>query len=202
MHRQLALLGTGIFLQVAMFAIAQAQVPDPKKILDLITDTADRICYVIADKGSATSTEAKGAVNVELSGLASRLLGAGVRGNGGITSEEYQSVLRSELATSIRDSAACKLRVFESLQPKLLVVAPVPAPQPETSTVVTNYVVCVGEYQNRCPPNSVYLYCGASVPDWAKNECRTFGVTRLNDVPGNKCGYYTAQVTCTRSVSR
>jgi hypothetical protein len=104
----------------------QAQAPDVEKILALITNTADRICYVIADKGSASSAEAKGAVNVELTGLASRLVGAGVKGTGGITNDEYQGVLRQELATSIRESAKCKLQVFESLKAMVLTV-PVPS---------------------------------------------------------------------------
>jgi hypothetical protein len=78
---------------------------------------------------------------------------------------------------------------------------PNPLP-PETSTIAVNYVVCVGEYQNRCPANSVYLYCGASVEAWARNECKSFGATKLSDTGGNKCGYYVAQVTCTKSVSK
>jgi hypothetical protein len=123
MKRQLSLLATAFVLQVASSSsMAQAQSPDAEKILALITGTADRICYVIADKGSALSEEVKGAVNVELSGLASQLIGAGVKGTGGITNEEYQGVLRQELATSIRESAKCKREVFESLQAKLLTV--------------------------------------------------------------------------------
>jgi hypothetical protein len=126
-RRQLSLLATGIVPQVASSSsIVHAQASDVKAILDLITNTADRICYKIADTGSASSAEARGAVNAELSGLASRLLGAGVTGTGSITNDQYQNVLRQELATSIRESAKCKLQVFESLKAMLLTV-PVPS---------------------------------------------------------------------------
>jgi len=93
---------------------------DPKTALSLITNTAHQICYVISDKGSSSSSEVRGEVKAKLSGLAARLGEGGLEGTGGITSDEYQSVLRDELAKSIRDSAACKLKVFESLSAKLL----------------------------------------------------------------------------------
>jgi hypothetical protein len=130
MNRQLSLLATGFVLQVVSWtSMAQAQAQDVAKILELIANTADRICYVIVDKGSASSAEAKGAVNVELNGLASRLIGAGVNGTGGITNEEYQNVLRQEMANAIHDSAICKLQVLESLNPKLLTVPVSPKPE-------------------------------------------------------------------------
>jgi hypothetical protein len=112
------------FLQVASSSIAQAQAPEYKAIIDLITNTADRICYVFADKGSASSTEVRGAVNVELSGLASRLAGAGVKGTGSISNDEYSNVLREDVGGLIRQSLACKERVFNSLLAKLLIVTP------------------------------------------------------------------------------
>jgi hypothetical protein len=64
MSRQLALFATGIFLQVASSSIVQAQALDVRGALELITNTADQICYRIADKGSASITDVKGAVNV------------------------------------------------------------------------------------------------------------------------------------------
>jgi hypothetical protein len=84
--------------------------------------------------------------------------------------------------------------------------APSPAtakvePPTETSTITANYLVCVGEYPQKCPQNAVYLYCGSSVTEWAKKECKSFGETKLSDIGGNKCGYYVAQVTCTKTVS-
>jgi hypothetical protein len=124
MSRQLSLFATGVFLQVASSSIVQAQALDVRAALDLITNTADRICYRIGDKGSASNTDVKGTVNVELNGLASLLAGAGVKGTGSITNDDYQNVLRQDLAGLISQSAACKERVFNSLAAKLLIVTP------------------------------------------------------------------------------
>ena len=67
--------------------IAQRRLVKPAKInqaigrlKDLITNTADRICYRIANKGSASNTDVNGTLNVELNGLASLLAGTGVKG--------------------------------------------------------------------------------------------------------------------------
>lgn len=70
------------------------------------------------------------------------------------------------------------------------------------ATVTANYLVCIGEHGDRCPPNSVHLGCGDTVARWAKAECSSFGETKLDDVGGNKCGYYTAQVTCQKVLRR
>ena len=70
---------TAALIGVVAAYTGQAQTNDLKATLELITTTADRICYVIADKGSSSSAEVKGAVNVELKGLAARLAGAGAQ---------------------------------------------------------------------------------------------------------------------------
>jgi hypothetical protein len=109
----------GIFFQIASGAV-QAQVQDVGQTLDVINNTADRICGVVRDSGSASSSAVQGAVNAELSGLASRLAGAGLQGTVSITNEDYQGVLRNELGSTLSNVAACKLKVFESLQNKLI----------------------------------------------------------------------------------
>lgn len=103
------------------------------KALELITNTADRICNIISTKGEADSSEAKGNVTAQLNGLASKLADIGISGSGSINKEKYQNVLQQDLATALKDSAACKFKVFDSLQSKLLETGPahpVPAPQP------------------------------------------------------------------------
>lgn len=91
-----------------------------QKALDLITAAADRICNVVSTRGEVNSSEVKGNVTVQLRGLASKLAEAGVSGTGSITSEQYENVLRSDLAATLRDNTACRLKVFETLQQKLL----------------------------------------------------------------------------------
>jgi len=95
-----------------------------QKAIELIESAADRICNVVSTKGEAKSSEVKGNVNAQLSGLASKLVDVGVSGAGSINSEDYQSVLRQDLAATLKDNAACKLKVFDTLQSKLFSPAP------------------------------------------------------------------------------
>jgi hypothetical protein len=120
MGQRLSFLIAVTFLQVLSASSrvhAQAVV---EVTLGLIANTADRICGVIKDTGSASSAEAKGVVRVELQGLASQLVSAGAQGSGGIGSDAYQGVVREQLASVLRTNADCKLRVFEVLQVKLV----------------------------------------------------------------------------------
>jgi hypothetical protein len=94
-QRQLFLIAV-TFLQV-LSASSKVHAQGANATLDLIGTTADRICGVVVLAGSATSTDAKGAVNVELKGLASQLENAGVQGSGGITTQEYQGSCGSSL---------------------------------------------------------------------------------------------------------
>lgn len=72
----------------------------------------------------------------------------------------------------------------------------------ENTTITASYVVCIGEKAEMCPPNAVHLPCYSSVADWANKECKSFGETKLSSRSGNRCGYYTAQVTCVKSVAQ
>ena len=88
--------------------------------LDLITTTADKICNVVSTKGETDSYDVQGQVKAQLSGLAAKLAGVGVSGTGGINNEQYQNVLRKDLASTFHDNAECKSKVFQTLQAKLL----------------------------------------------------------------------------------
>lgn len=110
---------------------AHADSLDPQRALELIESTADRICNVVLTQGEAKSSEVQGKVNAQLSGLASKFVEAGVSGAESINNEDYKSVLRQDLAATLKDNAACKLNVFNTLQSKLLGPAPAPAPLPE-----------------------------------------------------------------------
>jgi hypothetical protein len=69
--------------------------------------------------GLASSAEAVDAVNLELSGLARRLVGAGLNCTEGITNEEYQNVLRKELANTFIKTFDFIQRVSNSLEAKM-----------------------------------------------------------------------------------
>lgn len=136
-------LNARIFLLVVMIAampathdIARAEsLEAQQKALELITNTADRICNIVSTKGDADSSEAKGDVKAQVNGLLSKLADIGVSGSGSINNETYQNVLRQDLSATLKDNAACKLKVFDSLLSKLLEPAPanpvtVPLPPP------------------------------------------------------------------------
>jgi len=102
------------------FSVYAAAPLDAQQAMDLITNTADRICNVVSTKGDAESSEAKGEVKAALSGLAAKLADVGVSSSGSINSDQYQNVLRQDLASTLKNNAECKLKVFDTLQAKLL----------------------------------------------------------------------------------
>ena len=102
------------------FSVYAAAPLDAQQAMDLITNTADRICNVVSTKGDAESSEAKGEVKAVLSGLAAKLADVGVSSSGSINSDQYQNVLRQDLASTLKNNAECKLKVFDTLQAKLL----------------------------------------------------------------------------------
>lgn len=63
-------------------------------------------------------------------------------------------------------------------------------------------LVCIGEHQRVCGPNTVWLSCGSSASNWAQktfpNACRNVREDRLSSVGGNRCGYSVVQVICTQ----
>lgn len=88
--------------------------------LRAITDTADKICGVVAAAGESQSTKVSGDVKAQLSGLAKRLADLGLTGTGSLEADSYAGVLRSDLPTALDSQRECKLKVFDSLQKRLL----------------------------------------------------------------------------------
>lgn len=197
----------GIVAKIQAFAISAAlftllvsiahgqSIDEQAKALNLITETADRICNVVSDKGTANSSEVKGDINVQLSRLASLLAAAGITGTASITNEAYQGPLRQDLAKVLNDNATCKLQVFISLQNKLILQAPSATPK------IFKTVVCTGEYESNCPgPHHLFYTCGyfGSDNEIATKVCAKGPqkVLRLKTVSGHKCGYALIEVTC------
>src|SRR4051794_21144455 len=101
----------GFPLALLVHSAAWTQPPGPahadtfgnqQRALALITDTADRICSVVRDRGEASSSEVQGEVRAQLNGLASRLADVGVNGAGSISNGRYEGVLRGQLADTLR----------------------------------------------------------------------------------------------------
>jgi hypothetical protein len=108
-------------LTVTSYNYAIAQNLDQKqRALDLITNTAERICGEALTSGNIESSEVQGKVEGQLKGLASKLAEAGISGSGKIVNEQYKGVLRSELASTLHDIRRCKLTILQSLKGELL----------------------------------------------------------------------------------
>jgi len=71
----------------------------------------DKICNVVSLQGEIESSEVKGQVKAQLSGLAAKLADVGVSGTGSINNEQYQNVLRQDLAFKRRPAARAEIRV-------------------------------------------------------------------------------------------
>jgi hypothetical protein len=89
--------------------------------LKAITDTADKICGVVAAAGESQSAKVTGDVKAQLSGLAKRLADLGITGTGTFETDSYAGVVRSDLPTALSSQMDCKLKVFDTLQSKLLI---------------------------------------------------------------------------------
>ncbi|QOZ33255.1 hypothetical protein XH92_17550 [Bradyrhizobium sp. CCBAU 53421] len=119
---------SGIRIVGSIFAIfsaseasAQSQAIDAQaKALDLITNAADRICSIVNQAGSSESLNVKGEVKAQLSGLIRQLAELGINGAADFNSDQYVGVIRTDLATAIKDNAQCKFNVFDKLQAKMI----------------------------------------------------------------------------------
>ena len=130
MSKKLLILAVAAFLQALITPPrAQAQGLSEAQLI-VIANTAERICGVVKDQGSASSAAAKGAVSVELKGLASELAKAGAEGSGSISSEEYQGVVREQVGPLMKDLSNCRFQVFQILAFKIAPGGTSPPPPP------------------------------------------------------------------------
>ncbi|QQO35330.1 hypothetical protein JJC00_06500 [Bradyrhizobium diazoefficiens] len=115
MSTRFLFLAVACFLQVLLIPpSAHAQGLNEAQLI-VIASTAERICGVVKDQGSASTAAAKGAVSVELRGLASQIQSTGGQNSGSITTDEYVGVIREQAAPLIRDLSKCRFEVFTIL---------------------------------------------------------------------------------------
>jgi hypothetical protein len=123
----MAMLG-GVRFFVFFFAIfaaseasAQSQSMDAQaKALDLITKAADSVCSTVKQAGSSESLNVKGEVKAQLNGLIKQLADLGINGAADFNSDQYEGVIRTDLATAVLNNAQCKFNVFDKLQAKMI----------------------------------------------------------------------------------
>jgi hypothetical protein len=110
----------GLTSVAAAFASFPACAQSVAQALQEITDTADRLCGNVATSGQTNAASGAAEVKAELNGLAKRLADLGVSASGSTSSSTYEGVIQQELPTALRDVRECKLKVFQTLQEKLL----------------------------------------------------------------------------------
>lgn len=93
---------------------------EKEKALNDIANFADRICNNLPLTGSGEDLELSGDAKAELNGLINKLVSLGIHGAVKYKKTNYENVLQKDLATSLKDSANCKLEVFRELKSKML----------------------------------------------------------------------------------
>ncbi len=98
--------------------------------------------------------------------------------------------------------------MFGKLIPSICIIAsflvsPASAQTPPPSSQPTTFSVCEGEYERSCPDHEAFTYCG-TINGWAEQACKIqnsrelpkYRLIKLQDRPGNKCGYGLWKVIC------
>jgi hypothetical protein len=111
-----------------IFTPALSQDASTTAALGIIKDAADSICGTVRQDGSKTETDANGKLSVDanlnlggvLKNVIGKLIAGGVSTSGTITNENYQNVVRDQLASVISHNEDCRLEVFQVLASRLL----------------------------------------------------------------------------------
>lgn len=109
------------------FAADPADLQRQATQLNLITDTANKLCSEIPLQGNTDVSEVSGKVSAEVHGLLKKLADAGVEAQGRIQKGSFQGVLQKDLVEAISRNENCKLQVLSELKDQLL--PPLPKPQ-------------------------------------------------------------------------
>jgi hypothetical protein len=116
----------GIICLVILFLFANQAWADEldtkKKALEIISDHANRICYSVPLHGGSNKVEISGEAKAALTGVAKKLADLGLKGASKYESAEYQGVLQSDLAKTLRNSSDCKKDVYRMLIDRLMPV--------------------------------------------------------------------------------
>lgn len=129
---QRTVLAAGLCLLHSLQAVgADNSFEREQKALDVIADFADRMCKDIPLQGTRSGGELSGSAKAELRGVAKKVADLGVEGAAKYQTGRYESLLQSDLVDALKNSADCKLRIFDSLKDRFLPgSASVGLPQP------------------------------------------------------------------------
>jgi hypothetical protein len=122
MSRLIAVLAAGGLLisPVSLTSAFADAFADQNAALDVITRTAEELCYHIEQQGSHSSTEISGETSAAINAAIARLANLHIQGVGKYETEESKGVLQKDLATVMKSSIDCKLDVFNTLANKML----------------------------------------------------------------------------------
>ena len=108
--------GIAVLVLVAGVASVSAQdLVQQRAALKEIRETAADICYTVQQEGQQSDKELSGKVQAQLNGAISKILSFNIDAAGKLKTQEYQGVLREELASTLRHSADCRKEVFDKL---------------------------------------------------------------------------------------
>jgi hypothetical protein len=64
-----------------------------------------------------------------------------------------------------------------------------------------DYVICQGQFSERCPPGSEWIPCGTPLQEWAQatKKCSSAVFNQVTATGGNQCGYDVMRLTCISS---
>jgi len=178
---------TYLFFAISSFwsASGEAQtLTQQKQALQVISEFANNLCDQVATKGTAESGELSGEAKAELNGVLSTVTNLGIKGAGKWKGEEYQGLLRQDLAKAVADASNCKLAVFKDLKDKLIPVAAHEAPKPKIPEEYFAWEVCndsgyaasIAVVSHTFPGSPEYKVSG-----WYQvlpSECRIFKLVR------------------------
>jgi hypothetical protein len=86
-----------------------------QRVVDTITNAADRICNFIKIDSTTESVKETDEVKTEVRGLIKQLADLGINVQGQPGTESYAGVLQADLAKTLKNSADCKLQALDRL---------------------------------------------------------------------------------------
>jgi len=162
---------------VALSAGAQDDISGQTKALTVISDTADRLCDKIMMSGFSSDTAISGVAQAELAGVLKRFADAGVKGNAELRNNEYQGLVREQLASALKDSRDCKRDVFKVLVDRLL-------PKGSTSNNVGAVERIQAEVSDGCRRLQFWPRAGPTPPEDVRRNLERIAQTASNQELG------------------
>jgi len=96
------------------------ELEDISKALDTINRFASSICGKPDLRGSSSASELDGKVGIEANTLVRQLTGLKIEAGGRLQSTQYQGLLQKDMLAALKDSATCKVNLYDDLKDRIL----------------------------------------------------------------------------------